>query len=44
MTSPITFDLPTDLYHEAESAANQSQRGLADVMVRSVQPACIRSG
>jgi hypothetical protein len=37
MTSPVSFNLPTDLVHEAESAASQSQRGFEDVMVRSVQ-------
>lgn len=37
MTSPITFNLPTDLVHEAESAATQTHRGFEEVMVRSVQ-------
>jgi len=37
MTSPVSFNLPTDLMHEAESAAIESQRGFEEVMVRSVQ-------
>jgi len=37
MTSPVSFNLPTDLVHEAESAATQSHRGFEEVMVRSVQ-------
>lgn len=37
MTSQVIFNLPTDLIHEAETAASQAQRGFEDVMVRSVQ-------
>ena len=37
MTSPVSFNLPNDLMHEAESAASESHRGLEEVMVRSVQ-------
>jgi len=37
MTSQVIFNLPTDLMHEAESAASESQRGFEEVMVRSVQ-------
>jgi hypothetical protein len=37
MTSQVIFNLPTDLMHEAESAASDAQRGFEEVMVRSVQ-------
>jgi hypothetical protein len=37
MTSPVTFNLPIDLLHDAESAATTTHRGLEEVMVRSVQ-------
>jgi hypothetical protein len=37
MTSQVIFNLPTDLMHEAQSAASDAQRGFEDVMVRSVQ-------
>jgi hypothetical protein len=37
VTSQVVFNLPTDLMHEAQSAASEAQRGFEEVMVRSVQ-------
>ena len=37
MTTEVTLHLPMDVVHEVELAASQSQRQVADVLVRSVQ-------
>jgi hypothetical protein len=37
MTSQVIFNLPTDLVHQAESAATELHRDFEEVMVRSVR-------
>lgn len=37
MTSLVSFQLPTETLHDAESAATNTHRALDEVMVRSVQ-------